>query len=190
MYERVFNFERGQLMPHLNVTFEGRPEGYDGASPVDRSCLRTSPSSPKGDSVSRRLAGEISLGFCFFLSEQGPVDEWFCNAMRLIPSCDLFLCCANNLQGTFLCPEDSLICSRGVICSSEACVLGHKFCPWVLPRALSSAGSLLPGSGAVISQTSSLFTLVIKSLHSVPWYANEHFLCSANSLTTNPVINI
>lgn len=37
MYERVFNFERGQVMPHLNVTFEGRPEGYDGASPVDLS---------------------------------------------------------------------------------------------------------------------------------------------------------
>lgn len=35
MYERVFNFERGQVMFYLNVIFEGRFEGYDGVSFVD-----------------------------------------------------------------------------------------------------------------------------------------------------------
>lgn len=37
MYERIFSFERGQVTPHLNVTFEKKknPEGYEGVIPVD-----------------------------------------------------------------------------------------------------------------------------------------------------------
>jgi len=29
VYEWVVNFEKGSVMPHLNVTFEKRPEGYE-----------------------------------------------------------------------------------------------------------------------------------------------------------------
>ena len=35
MCEWVVNFERGSVMPHLNVTFEKRPKICEGASPAD-----------------------------------------------------------------------------------------------------------------------------------------------------------